>query len=413
MGVAAAAALVLGLGACSSSGASGTSSSGGSGGAASGPTGSTITIGAQDSNAGAAAFPQTGFGAQAAEWYINNKLGGINGHKLKVDLCHDSSTTDTAIACANKFVSEKVPVVYDTYDSLLGADVPILGAANIPIVGAYASASPADGAPAGKTFYFTGPTAVSALNSLTIIKKLGGSKAALAVQDATAAHTYVANTLNPIAKTLGIDISNVQYLDVSSPNYTVAAATEIQAHPDVAGVIALPDDGCTALFQALRQQGYTGTITAGSCNQFIKAMGPQAKGIVISPRTWVVGSEKYAPADVKKQISDFTDAMKAIGQESQISGRSIASFAGLVTLAQEMSKIQGDITPASVTTQVQSIKDVQMFLGPKITCDGQQWPGYPSACSHQAIYFTVQSDGTIKPPSGGFYDLDTSALPQK
>lgn len=416
MAIAAAAiALVVGLSACSASKKSADTTSSAGGGASSSvpsPTGTPILIGAQSTTSGASAFPQTGYGAQAAEYYINHTMGGINGHPVKVDLCSDASTAESAISCANKFVSENVAFVYDTYDSSFGADVPILASANIPIIGEYASASAADSSPFGKAFYLTGPTAVSALNSLTIISKLGGKKAALAVQESTAAHTYVANTLTPIAGTLGIDIRNVQYIDVSAPNYTVAAATELQAKADIAGVIALPDDGCTALFQALRQQGYTGTITAGSCNQFITSMGAQAAGIVISPRTWLVTAEKDTTPAIKKQLDDFVAAMKAVGKGDQISGRSTGAFAGLVTVATQLKTITGAVTPATVVTAMKSIKDVQSYLGPKITCDGQQWPKYPSACSHQAIYFTVQSDGTTKPPTSGFYDLDTSKLPK-
>jgi branched-chain amino acid transport system substrate-binding protein len=58
---------------------------------------------------------------------------------------------------------------------------------------------------------------------------------------------------------------------------------------------------------------------------------------------------------------------------------------------------------------MQAVKDFKTFLGPEVTCDGQQWPGRPGACSHEAIFFEVQDDGTLAPVNEeGFTELDTA-----
>ncbi|WP_157749654.1 ABC transporter substrate-binding protein [Jatrophihabitans sp. GAS493] len=374
-------------------------------------TGSTITIGAQAPMNGAAAFPQTGYGVEAAEYYINNVLGGINGHKLKVDLCAGDGSPETSVNCANGFVSKNYPVVLDAYDTSMGGEKPILMAAKIPVVGTLAGSGLMDTTPYPLGFYLTGPTAVSAVGSMTIIKKLGKTNASLAIVDAPATHTYVNSLINPIAKNLGLNVQ-VQYLDETSVNYTVAAAAQLKSKPEVGGIIALSEDGCTKLFTALRAQGFQGTIFAGSCSQFVAKMGESAAGSVSQPRLWIPSSRSYAPPAIQAQLDAFAASMKATGHPGEQSARSLYSFAGLVTLAQVMDGITGDITASAVSTAMSQVKDLQMFAGGKITCDGKQWPGAPTACSHQAIYFVVQKDGTLKPGEpDGYFDLDTSVLP--
>jgi branched-chain amino acid transport system substrate-binding protein len=376
-----------------------------------GLTGAPVLIGVQAPDNGPAAYPQSGYGAQAAEKYINEKLGGINGRPVKLQICSGDGSPETAINCANEFVSSNVTMVFDAYDTGVGSQVPILTAAKIPIVGELGGQGVADALPAGQAFYLSGPLETSALGSMTVLNTLGKKNAALAVSDAPASHGYVDKLIQPIAGKLGLTVAPL-YAPTSNLNYSVMAATELSSTPDVAGIIALPEDGCTGLFKALRQQGYTGTIFAGSCSQFIAAMGKDAAGAIVQPRLWVPASKQYAPADVQKELQDFADAMTAIDRGDQQSARSEYSFGGMVDTAKILSGIKGDITPDSVTTAFKNVKDFQSFAGPKITCDGTQWVGRPSSCSHSGIFFEVQPDGSLKPTDpNGFISLDPSQVP--
>lgn len=369
-----------------------------------------IVIGVQSLDTGPVAYPQNTYGAKAAQWYINTKMGGINGHPLKLDVCSGDGTPEKGVSCANHFVSSNVPVVFDAYDGAsVGAMTPILSSAKIPIVGELAGQGVAEAAKYGTAFYFSGPLETSALGMVTLLHNKKAHTASLAVTDAPSSHGYVDQLVNPLGKPLGVSV-NAIYTTENSANYQVIAQTELAGHPDVAGLIALPEDGCTSLIQALKQGGFTGTIFAGSCSQFIDDLGGKAAGAVVQPRLWVPLSRANAPKNVQAQLDQFAQAMKAVGYGNQQSARSEYSFAGLIDLAQILSGIKGGITAASVTQAMENVKDFQTYLGPKVTCDGKQWPGRPGACSHQAIFFEVQSDGTLAPvDAGGFINLDTSA----
>jgi branched-chain amino acid transport system substrate-binding protein len=378
-----------------------------------GLSGDPITIGVQSLDTGAVAYPQNTYGAKAAEWYVNNKLGGINGHPLKIDVCSGDGTPETGVSCANHFVSSNAPVVFDAYDGTsIGAMVPILSEAKVPIVGLLAGQGVAEAAPYGTAFYFSGPLETSALGMVTALSDDGAKTAALAVTDAPSSHGYVDKLVGPLGKELGVDVTGV-YTTVDNLNYQVLAQTELASNPDVAGLIALPEDGCTGLIEALKQAGFDGTLFAGSCSQFIDELGAKAEGTIVQPRLWVPLSFDNAPKEVQGQLDDFAEAMKAVGYEDEQSARSLYSFAGIINLSKILGGIKGDITADAVTQAMEAVKDFQTYLGPKVTCDGQQWPDRPGACSHEAIFFKVTKDGKLTPVNdGGFTELDTSVAQQ-
>ncbi|GAA1746494.1 ABC transporter substrate-binding protein [Aeromicrobium alkaliterrae] len=378
-------------------------------------TGDPIVFGVQAPTKGAAAYPQTGYGAEAAEWYVNNVMGGVNGRPIELSLCAGDGSPETAINCANKHVSDDVPFVLDAYDQAITGAVPILASAGIPIIGTLSGSGVADKAEYGQAFYFTGPTEVSALGSMSVLEDLGKEKVTLAVNEAPTSHTYVDSLVKPIADSLGIDFS-VQYPPATGANFNVVAASQISEDPDAAGVISLPEDGCTALFQALRQQGFDGTIFAGSCSQFIETLGTDAAGAVVQPRLWVPLSKDNAPDKIAEQLDIFESSMEEVGYGEELSARSLYSFAGVINMVNVMETIDGDITKESIVEAMKGLVDFETFAGPTVTCDGEQWTGLPTSCSRQAIFFEVQDDGTLAPVNDtetGYIELDPSLVPTK
>jgi branched-chain amino acid transport system substrate-binding protein len=374
-----------------------------------GLSGDPVVLGVQSQDTGASAYPQSTYGAEAAEWYINNELGGIGGRPVELDICSGDGTPETGVNCANHFVTDDIPVVFDAYDQgSVGAMTPILGEAGIPIVGTLAGQGVAESAEYGTAFYFSGPLETSALGMVTVLSDEGASTAALAVNDLPSSHGYVDALVKPLGEGVGLDVTAV-YTTIDNLNYQVLAQTELASDPDVAGVIALPEEACTGLVGALRQNGFEGTMFAGSCSQFIEELGGDAAGAIVQPRLWVPRSYDNAPSEVQEQLDAFATAMEAVGYEDEQSARSLYSFAGIINLAKILSDVDGELTSATVLEAMKGVKDFQTFLGPEVTCDGQQWPGRPGACSHEAIFFEVQDDGTLAPVNEeGFTELDTA-----
>lgn len=95
----------------------------------------------------------------------------------------------------------------------------LLAAAGIPLIGTLAGTGSADRVEYGKAFFYTGPTEVSTLGSLSMLHSLDVKKAALAVTDAPASHTYVDEIVRPIAKEFGTRITFGRVLLGAGPAY--------------------------------------------------------------------------------------------------------------------------------------------------------------------------------------------------
>jgi len=101
-----AAALILSS--CSSGKSSGDDSTG-SGSAGSRASGTPISIGMiNQENTAAGSFPEMRESLQASFSYINNDLGGVNGHPLKLTACITDATAASSANCAREMVSDKV-----------------------------------------------------------------------------------------------------------------------------------------------------------------------------------------------------------------------------------------------------------------------------------------------------------------
>lgn len=377
--------------------------------------GEPIVIGAQATLNGASAFPEYGIGLEAAEHYINEVKGGIGGRPLELEVCDTDGTPEAGVNCANELVGKGVPVVIDSYDFSIGGSLPIYQEAKVPIFGTLTGSGQVDAAEYGTAFYTSGPTEVSAVGTATVVERGGYESTSMVITDVPAGHTYVDTLLKPIFESLGIDF-NVVYVDGAGANFNVVAASQIDGDPEMAGIISLPEEACTQLIRAIRQQNYEGPIYAGSCTAFKDELAQDAEGVIIQPRLWVPDSRGSAPEEIVADLDAFEEAMDAIGEGDDLSTRSLYAFASVVNLVEiiEAAVIDAGEEPdtVNVTEALKAVEDFPSFAGPSITCDGQQWPGRPSACSREAIYFEVQSDGGLEAlESSGYIELDPSIVP--
>ena len=64
-------------------------------------------------------FPELSAAARATVRYINEELGGVDGHPLELDVCLTGDSAESAVACATDFANKPdVPMVIDaTYNS--------------------------------------------------------------------------------------------------------------------------------------------------------------------------------------------------------------------------------------------------------------------------------------------------------
>ena len=79
-----------------------------------------VSIGYFDDIGGVPSFPDNKVAANAAVQFVNNNLGGVAGHPIKLVDCFVATTEQQGQACAQQFLAQKVKVVVEG-TALLGA----------------------------------------------------------------------------------------------------------------------------------------------------------------------------------------------------------------------------------------------------------------------------------------------------
>ena len=128
--------------ASSSPAAASSSSSGGSTAASSAvlgtpkkATGSPYVFGMINDETGPVTFPEARAGAQAAASYVNDYLGGINGHPIQIDNCVSDASPATSARCANELIAKKPIAILGAADVGAPATIPIYAHANLAYLG--------------------------------------------------------------------------------------------------------------------------------------------------------------------------------------------------------------------------------------------------------------------------------------
>src|ERR1700759_4769245 len=255
---------------CSSSGSSrpagsGTATSGGTAAAGGGSsvfgtpkkaTGSPYVFGMINDETGAVTFPEARQGAIAAANYVNNYLGGINGHPIEIDNCVGDGTPATGARCANELVAQHPIAILGAADVGAPASIPIYGHANLAYIG---------GIP------FT-PVPFKAPNSIQFWSVSVGDNAAAAVYAGktlgvkSVALMYFSNPqgesilpqIVPVFKAAGV--TTIQYVPLSptSPDPSPQAAL-VESRGAQLAYVDVPN-GRGHMLKALKAVGFTGKI---------------------------------------------------------------------------------------------------------------------------------------------------------
>jgi branched-chain amino acid transport system substrate-binding protein len=348
--------------------------------------GSPITIGFDNQQLGAVAFPDFGAGAQAARQYINAH-GGINGHPLEFDNCYTDGTTSASVTCANKFVQAKVPLVLEGIDLGSDAAVPVLTGAGIPLVGHTAFGPLQSNSP--DAFFFGAATgAYDAVPLVVMARDLHVRSFTYVVGSGPADEAFVTADLTPVARALGLHFS-VIYYNASAPDYPSIVAAASSSHPQALFFIG-DEPGCTSFVSAVASTGYRGDVFAGSCSAFVTADASAAEGVFTSTDLYLPGDTQGIPAAKGAQVKLYEAAMERYAPAYVSDAFAQDTFSATMDVASVLRGIKGRISPTSVLSALRSIRDLSSFMGQPLDCNGKQWPGESSACASGLIEYRVE-----------------------
>src|SRR6266705_6271703 len=294
---------------CSSSGSSSstgsgspTPTSGSSTAAASGSVfgtpkkanGTPYVFGMINDETGAVTFPEARQGAMAAANYVNNYLGGINGHPIQIDSCTGDGTPATAARCANQLVAKHPIAILGAADVGAPASIPIYQHANLAYLGGIPFTPVPETAPNSVQFWSVsvGDNAAAAVYA----GKTLGVKSVALVYFSNPQGESIIPQITPVFKAAGVTTIKYVPLSPTSPDPRPQAAL-VESSGAQLVYVDVPN-GCGNVLKALKSVGYSGKVMGiDPCGAppVIEAAAGGANGMYIaSPFTLQSGSSQQA-----------------------------------------------------------------------------------------------------------------------
>lgn len=295
-------------------------------------------------------------GAQLAIDEINAD-GGVLDRELSLVVEDEACDPRTAVAAANKLVSQDVAVSVGGYCS--GATLPtlpIFAKANVPMIIPAANSDELVDQGLENVFLINGTGTQQAAAALAYLEKSGAQRVAV-IDDNTSYSTNIADlTADLLEESGGPELVAKQSVTAGESDYSANVNAVLEADPDLVYWTGYYQEGGLILRQ-LRQAGYEGDfmVADGSVDkQLLKIAGEQnAEGVLATmtqtPET-IPGAEQW--------ISDYEDKFGA--EPGPYSTQSYDA----VRVAAEAIEQAGSTDGDEVIAALEGIDGFELFSGP-------------------------------------------------
>ncbi|MEU9889255.1 branched-chain amino acid ABC transporter substrate-binding protein [Sphaerisporangium sp. NPDC051011] len=333
------------------------------GGSNSGGDEGPITLGMliPQSGSEAAIGPYMQNAAQLAVDEINGK-GGVLGRKLELKIADDACDAQTAVAGANKLVTEGIKISVGGYCS--GATLPTLpvfGKANIPMIIPAANSQELVDQHLKHVFLINGTGTQQATAAMAWMTKQGAKSVALMHDNTSYSKDIAVRTQKLLDEAGGPETAILEAVTPKESDYSANIHNILAKKPDFVYWTGYFQEGGLIIRQ-LRQAGYKGGIMVGDgavSPKLAEIAGGDAEGVYATmtqtPET-LQGAEGWIAAYKKKFNADP-------GPYSN------QAYDGVRLAAEAVSKA-GSTDGAKVIAALEAIDGFQMFSGPlKFTAD--------------------------------------------
>ncbi|GAA1865749.1 hypothetical protein GCM10009836_52620 [Pseudonocardia ailaonensis] len=356
---------------------------------------SPIMVGFHNLEGGAVSLPEVRNGWDAGVKYVNEQLGGINGHPLKSINCKTDATPESSVNCANQFVEQKAVLSAQGADFGADAMLPVLRSAKLAEIGAF-PLTPGMNAAVGDAFFMQGSAEEGYAANLIQLKKLGGTKVAVVMVDAPTSHQSYDQIIAPAGTKLGLT-TKVFYVPAQS-DWSVQTATVLAWGPDALATYVAGD--ALAAVPAFRSAGFTGYISAGANIEIIPTLDSATLDKVLFNAPFYLPEFTSIPAAVQPDIDAFTEYTSGLPAGGSVTQRQTGFYTALMA-AQALRDIGGDrtdtLTPEAVHTGMATWKGArEPFRTNGWDCAKPTWPG-TTACGSGNVYAAAGADKKLAP----------------
>jgi branched-chain amino acid transport system substrate-binding protein len=348
-----------------------------------------VLVGFHNLEGGVISLPEIRQAFESGVKYVNEELGGINGRPMKADTCNVDITPESSVNCANQFVEKNVVAAVQGVDVAADAALPIWKQASIVDI-AFAGFTPGLNASRGDAFVTLFDSRDILAQNLIMQQKLGAKSVAIVQEDLASTKAYYDSVEKPTADKLGLKLQPFYYS--ATTDWTTFAATILSTSPDGIDFPAAQDPVCLAAIPALRSAGFTGTLHASSCSEYVNKLPIDVAEGVVNHNEFYYPTMDKIPAKPKADLAIFDRYMKrdVPNLKSIVYGE--LGFHIAVQAADMLRQVKGDITPQTVRATMPTTKGPMFFRESGYDCSKNYWPPDSAACSSEVIYTQLNKD---------------------
>lgn len=294
-------------------------------------------------------------GAQLAVNEIN-AAGGVNGRKLQLEVQDDACDATTAVAAANKLVTDGVVASVGGYCS--GATLPtlpIFNEAKIPMVIPAANSNELVKQKLPGVFLINGTGTQQAAAAVKYAQK-SGVKTVAAINDATAYSKDLADSFAQQAKDAGLTVDFNAVITPGENDYSAVATQLAGAKPDLVYWTGYYQEGGLIARQS-KDAGFSGTFLVGDGSVDAKFAEIAGKGYT----DHVLGTFTQTPDMLKGAEQWIADYKKLAGAAP--GPYSTQSYDAVKVVAEAMKTAKGTDFDG-VVKALQGLKDFKTLSGP-------------------------------------------------
>lgn len=264
---------------------------------------SPVTIGFVNDQGGVVnSYPYVSDGVQAAVTYVNDYLGGVDGHPLQVSSCYIATAEEEGRTCGLQMVdNSKIPLVI--FGSVSTGDQSFIAIDNgkTPVIEANALGF-AD--PTAKNFYIYDGSSFTSLGGAAAYVKMAHLKTVAVVYPSSSATAGAAEAIESSLKAAGATVKEVGY-DPTSTDITAAMVAAGASTADLVVPVAATTSQCVASAKALDSLGVTGSkVLTFSSVCFTNAVA----SAVGSTPDWLLSSSQALPTITTEPDIEAYDA---------------------------------------------------------------------------------------------------------
>jgi branched-chain amino acid transport system substrate-binding protein len=345
-----------------------------------------ITIGWVNQGAGTSPAPATE-GAEMAVEYINEELGGVGGHPIRLKTCV-VQTEEDGQRCGTEMANDSEVQVVLTGGLLVGSTslYPVLEGRKPVIIGN--PLVPADFLASDAYAYAPGsPGIISGIGVFIATHLENVEKVAVLHTDIAAAKLAAEQLLAPVLTRAGITDIGIVPAAATASAPDVASALQAAGAQD-ADVLALlvAEPLCIAAYDALRSLGAEPTVVGGvlcadtAMTRHLADIGEQGA----APNGWYFASPGYdlRIRDDEGQIDTFTSAIERYSPDADRDAYTFAGFNEIMTVTKLMNMVGSDqLSAEALREQIRTYDGEVMGVAGTMDCGGNAT--FPALCGTQ------------------------------